>query len=135
MTSPTRRSLKLCRQLGLYAQVVERWNPHARRRVDLFGCIDVVAVGRGAILGVQATTAANVGARWAKAVERQELRSWLCAGARFEVWGWAKRGGRWSVKRYVAVLREATAGEATVGVHVLSPETPRYLVLCYGDAG
>jgi hypothetical protein len=43
-TSPTQRSLAECRKRGLTVQVVERWNSHARVRVDLFGVIDLVAL-------------------------------------------------------------------------------------------
>jgi hypothetical protein len=37
--------------------------------------------------------------RLAKARSKPELKAWLNAGARFEVWGWALRAGRWHVKR------------------------------------
>ena len=43
-SSPTQRSLKLLRDEGYTAQVVERWNPHARVRQDLFGVIDTAAM-------------------------------------------------------------------------------------------
>jgi hypothetical protein len=45
----------------------------------------------------------------AKARSKAELRVWLNAGARFEVWGWAQRAGRWQVKR-VAVRAKDLAG-------------------------
>jgi hypothetical protein len=91
--------------------VVERWIPKANVRRDLFGCIDVVAVRRGesGVLAIQATTLAHVSARLAKAKGRPELRTWLAAGNRFEVWGWSYRGRRWVVKR-VALRGEDLAG-------------------------
>lgn len=44
MSSPTQRTLAECRKRGYTAQVVEKWNPHARIRQDLFGVIDIVAI-------------------------------------------------------------------------------------------
>lgn len=62
MTSPTQRTLAYLRGAGYpLVQGVERWNPHARIRQDLFGIIDVVAVGSD-VVGVQATGAINIGA-------------------------------------------------------------------------
>lgn len=43
-TSPTRRALAECKRRGWTAQVVEKWIPHTRRRLDLFGVIDIVAI-------------------------------------------------------------------------------------------
>ena len=42
-TSPTQRTLKRLRDLGYLAEVVERWNPHAKVRNDLFGFGDVMS--------------------------------------------------------------------------------------------
>jgi hypothetical protein len=98
--TPTARTLTLLRREGFTAGVVERWLPYARMRSDLFGCMDVVAVrgGEPGVLGVQATTAANLAARLKKAKQQPELRAWLAAGNRFAVFAWHKRGGRWQVR-------------------------------------
>ena len=95
-TSPTQLSLNHCRRHGAdVVQVVERWNPHARRRVDLFGCIDIVACVPGlGILGVQATSWDNVSGRLTKSRATPQLRQWLACGGVFEVWGWGKAPGR-----------------------------------------
>ena len=91
--SPTSRSLAYLRERGYVAEKVEYYNPFSKRRVDLFGCIDIVAVKAGeAILGVQATTVANQAARKAKALSLPGLQAWLGAGGRFEVHGWGKHG-------------------------------------------
>jgi hypothetical protein len=98
--TPTARTLTLLRRRGYVADVAERWVPHANIRRDLFGCIDVVAVSidqRG-VLGIQATSLPNIGARLAKARTLPALETWLAAGNRFEVWGWGRRGRRWRVK-------------------------------------
>ena len=103
--SPTQRSLKRLRDDGWTAQVVEYWNHYARRRIDLFGCIDIVAVRVGETLGVQATTGANGAARVAKAQESADLRIWLAAGNRFEVWAWWKPAHERSYEPRIVALR------------------------------
>jgi hypothetical protein len=98
--TPTARSLKLLRDTGHVAGVVERWLPHANKRSDLFGFGDILAVHRvePGVLLVQSTTLGNIAARVAKAKARPELAVWLRSG-RFECWGWYLRNGRWQVKR------------------------------------
>lgn len=100
--SPTARSLAYLRDQGYpLVQVVERWNPHARVRQDLFGLLDVLAVGAD-ILGVQATTGSNVSSRVMKLTASPALEVLRAAGIRVVVHGWRKIGGRWTV-REVAV--------------------------------
>lgn len=104
MPSPTQRSLAAWRAAGATAEVVERWNPHARIRQDLFGIIDIVAAHDGAIWGVQTTSAGNMSARITKAKAEPKLLAWLRCGGRFVVEGWGKRGPRG--KRKVWVRRQ-----------------------------
>lgn len=112
MTSPTQRTLAHARDLGFLAQVVERFNPHARVRVDLFGVIDIVAVHDGCgVLGIQACAGGSHAARRTKAMETDGLKRWLSAGGRFELWSWSKRGERgkrklWTLRREELVLRD-----------------------------
>lgn len=116
--SPTARTLAECRKRGWPAQVVERWNVHARVLQDLFGVIDLVAIvpptigeitGRempGAILGIQATSEQGGGHhanRRAKILAEPRARAWVEAGGRLELWSWAKRGG--AGKRKLWTLR------------------------------
>jgi hypothetical protein len=99
--TPTGRTLNELRRLGFTAEVVERWLPRANLRKDLFGCADVLAA-RSAdrlLLLIQATSWPNVAARVAKSQRSAGLAAWLRSGGRFEVWGWAKRGERWEVRR------------------------------------
>lgn len=106
--TPTRRTLALLRRLGATAVVVEHWNQFARRRVDLFGCIDIVARAGDAMLLIQATSGSHHAARQAKidaiiAIENNYI-AWLIArGASMEVWSWARRGKRkvWTPRRTV----------------------------------
>lgn len=93
MTSPTQRTLAHLRSLGYHAEVTEHWNQYAHVRQDLFGYIDVVALG-DTILAVQATST-GVSSRVKKILELDQekgvVRAWLRAGGKVEVWGWAKR--------------------------------------------
>lgn len=114
--TPTQRTLALLRQEGWICQVVEKWNAHARKRVDLFGIIDIVALKPGIILGVQTTSGAGHSARIAKARAEPRLRDWLCAGGRFEVISWAKRGKRGKRKLYQVRKQRLTLRDLDHGV-------------------
>ena len=104
--TPTARSLAECRRRGWVAQVVERWNPHARVRNDLFGVLDIVALippeltpqgeilGSTQLIGIQACAGSSHAARIAKVRAEPRLKLWLDTGARAEVWSWSKRGKR-----------------------------------------
>ena len=94
-TSPTQRTLAHCARLGWPAQVVERWIAPARRRVDLWGFGDVIAMdGLPGSCLIQCTTTGNAPSRVTKIkTECKALAvTWLEAGNRIQVWGWAKRG-------------------------------------------
>ena len=103
-SSPTARTLALLRQEGWTAQVVERWNPYAKVRHDLFACIDVLAINGSVVLGVQATSGSNVSARLSKIASLPSAALWKASGGLLEVWGWRKVGKqgerkRWEVRR------------------------------------
>ena len=97
--SPTQRTLEHLRAAGYpLVQVVERWNPHAKVRQDLFGIVDVLAVNEAGIVAVQTTSASNVAARIAKIADSPALPILRKAGVRVLVHGWAKRKGRWALR-------------------------------------
>jgi len=88
---PTERTLNELRRQGYKADVVERWIPQAKQRKDLFGIIDVVAIGGGETIGVQCTSASNMAARVTKIEDAEVTRDLREAGWRLLVWGWRKR--------------------------------------------
>lgn len=94
MSSPTARSLAKLRKEGWVAGVVERYCSFTRRRHDLFGFIDIIAVRGDEIMAVQATSDSNIAARMKKAVEQPAFPIWMRNGRRFEVWGWGKKGAK-----------------------------------------
>ena len=91
--SPTQRALKRARELGYDAQVVEKWNAFARKRVDLFQCIDVVCVRAGVpVLGIQACSHGDMTKRVRKCIEFGQ--GWLSTGhTQLEVWAFRKLKG------------------------------------------
>lgn len=97
MTSPTQRTLRVLQEWGYLAQVVERWCPHSRRRIDLFGVIDVLGLLNTKILAIQCTSASGAATRRAKIEDHSHLHE-LARTFDVEVWGWRKN----SKKRWVA---------------------------------
>jgi len=126
VTSPMQRALAECKANGWPAAVVEHFNPHAKIRVDLWGCIDLLVLdGNPGVLGVQACAGDSHAARATKVRETIQgavkepatdrarasaqakaaaLRAWCKAGNRIEVWSFAKKGPRgkrklWELRR------------------------------------
>jgi hypothetical protein len=94
--SPTELTLKKWRKAGYLCAVVEKWNPHVKIRQDLFGCIDVLAVGPDGTIGIQSTSYSNVSARVRKIEDMPETVTALRnAGWRVLVEGWRKPKHRW----------------------------------------
>ena len=89
-SKPTQRTIAELKKRAATYQVVERWCSFSRRRIDLYGCIDVLALDGGGILGIQATSGDNVSKRLEKAMAEPRLVTWLACGGRFEVWGFRK---------------------------------------------
>lgn len=140
--SPTSRSLAYCRRQGWHAAVVEKWNPHAMIRQDLFGCFDLIVVMpelwvwfkhgyppqaemdrladqyRARIIGVQACAGASHAARREKVAAAAVLPDWLAAGAVAEVWSWSKQGPRgkrkvWTLRRERVLPNDITGASVT----------------------
>ena len=96
------RVLATLRDLGYVCQVVERWDAYTRRRYDLFGIIDVLAIGNGLTLAVQVTSRGNMSSRRRKIQAAPELPHMLGAGWRIELWGYDQPGGprtAWRLKK------------------------------------
>lgn len=91
--------MRLLRERGWPAQVVEHFNVWSNTRKDLFGFGDVVAIGPRIVL-VQTTTGGNLAARRKKILSerRREAEAWLRAGGLIELHGWVKRGARWEAR-------------------------------------
>lgn len=112
---PTQRTLDWLRDQGYMVDKVEHWIgnpfiPASRKRKDLFGCIDVVAIHaeHSGVLGVQATSRSGVLARVKKSCTEccKALYLWLKTGNRFLVVGWFSR-------------KEATSGAKARNTYVV----------------
>jgi|SRR5712664_2965408 len=121
MASPTQRSLKHLREQGWTACVVEKWIPQIKRRKDVFGFGDLLAIRvwdmtlngehtdltvKREIALVQTTSLNNMAARRDKIMAIPEAAYWKRSGGMILLHGWAKRGPRgqrktWQVKEEI----------------------------------
>jgi hypothetical protein len=95
--SPTQRTLKRMKESGKYAvvQVVEKWNPFARIRQDLWN-FDILGVSKdGELHFIQVTTKGNMKARENKIADSEYTPHLRNANLTLLVEGWAKVEGRW----------------------------------------
>lgn len=93
------RVLKMLGDLGYHAEVVERWDAFSRRKHDLFGIVDILAVAEGHTLAVQVTSRGNMSARRIKAVAAPAIHNMLMAGWTYEVWGFDQPKGKGTAYR------------------------------------
>jgi hypothetical protein len=98
--SPTQLTLaKLQKENYPLVQVVEKWNSWGRVRVDLFGCIDVLAISEdGNTVAIQTTSLSNVSARIKKIKDSTAICHIRKANWTVLVHGWYKKNNRWHVK-------------------------------------
>jgi hypothetical protein len=97
--SPTELSLREAKKRGWTCAIVERWNPYAKIRQDLFGIIDILCLTSNGVVGIQATSYSNISSRVNKIADCPHLPMLRTAGVLIHVWGWRKVKG-------VYVLRE-----------------------------
>lgn len=115
MSSPTARTLQTLRSEGWTAGITEKWNQHARKRFDLYGFIDVLAMHpEKGLLAVQATSGSNAAARVQKICGecRRDAVTFLKAGrgmTRIEVWSWSKTGKVGKRKLWTCRRQQVTA--------------------------
>jgi hypothetical protein len=107
--SPTSRTIEVLKDQGMILGNVEKWNPHARIRQDLFGFIDLIAcdpVNR-VTYGLQVTSGSNTAARIKKICDddskagvrrKANAIAWIKSGNRIQVWGWRKLKAGWEPK-------------------------------------
>ena len=110
------RAVQKLEALGWQVADVEKWIAQAKRRIDLFGCLDLLAVRDGETLGVQVTSPPNVGAHVTKMLAEPRLVDCLRAGWRIELWGvrnQSVRDGSFALAR----VFELTNGGKTVAVY------------------
>ena len=84
------RTLVEIKKAGLDYQIVEHWNPYSKRRIDLFGIIDLLVLDNG-IVGYQ-VCGADYQPHIKKITEDEKEKTikWLNSNGRLEIWSWRK---------------------------------------------
>lgn len=99
--TPSQRTTKHLREQGYLVATVEHYNSFTRRKHDLFGCIDLLAVGNGETLAIQVTSRSNMSARIKKIEDNLALPEMLRSKWRILVHGWDKgTNGRYRLKEF-----------------------------------
>jgi len=94
--SPTQRTLaRLKKENYNLCEVTEKWCSWSKRRKDLFGFIDILAIKDGDTVAIQVTSYSNVSARVKKITESVALGPLRKANWTILVEGWHKKNGRW----------------------------------------
>ncbi|HEY0751634.1 MAG TPA: hypothetical protein VGD26_10785 [Chitinophagaceae bacterium] len=96
--TPTQLSKRELEKHNYLVEITERWNAFARKRKDLFDFIDLLAIKKGEILGIQTTSASNIHARIKKITEHENYPAVRDSGIKIVVHGWYKEKNRWKVK-------------------------------------
>lgn len=86
--------------LGYLVENVEKYNTFSRKKNDLWGFIDFLAIRRDEVLAVQVTSKANMSTRRKKITEHENVGKVREAGIRIELWGFYKEKGKreWQLK-------------------------------------
>jgi hypothetical protein len=96
--TPTQNSLDMLRKGGYKVAIVEHWNSFTRTRQDMFGFVDLVALGDGYTIYVQSTSYTNISARVKKITEHENLAAVRKGNNKIHVHGWRKVKNRWQCK-------------------------------------
>ena len=84
--------------MGYHCSIVERWNPYAKIRQDLWGFADLLCIRENEIKAVQVTSYSNMSARIKKISEHENVGIVRSAGIKIECQGWRKSGRQWVVR-------------------------------------
>lgn len=96
--TPTQLSKRTLEKDGYLVEITERWNAFARKRKDLFDFIDLIAVRKGEVVGVQTTSISNISARKKKIIEHINYDAVKDSGIKIVVHGVYKEKNRWKIK-------------------------------------
>lgn len=98
MTSLTVLSKKYLEKLGYTVERVEHFNFYSKRRIDLLGVGDLLALNGKELLLVQVTSRENISHRRTKIRDSRKLKLWISAGGKMVIHGWDKPQHRWRLK-------------------------------------
>ena len=94
----TARSKSYLQEQGYTVALVEHYNAFTKRKHDLFGCIDLLAIGHGQTLAIQVTSKSNLSSRKKKVEETEAYPEMLRSGWMIVLHGWYKENNRWKLK-------------------------------------
>jgi len=101
MTSLNQRTVALLKDRGYQCDVVESYNAFTKRKKDLFGIFDIVAIGNGETIGIQLTSKSNMSSRIKKIADSDFFTEIVRSGWRIIVIGWYKKeNGRYDYKEF-----------------------------------
>ena len=95
--SPTQRTLARLRKENYdLIEVVEHYNFFSKKRHDLFGIIDILAIDhKGVVTALQVTSYSNMSSRVRKITESRALPFLRAADWVILVEGWRKKDNKW----------------------------------------
>lgn len=121
--SRTQRSLKKLRDEKWVAQVVERWNSFVRIRQDLFGFVDIIAVGPTGTMAVQVCAGqGDVAKHLAKIAAEPRAIACAAAGWKIVLHAWRKLGARGKRKMWECAEIEVIVPKEKVDAYRISSE-------------
>ena len=101
MPSLNQRTIALFESKGYKCDVVESYNAFTKRKKDLFGIFDILAIGNGETIGIQLTSKSNMSARKKKIEDSDLLPELLRSHWRIIIIGWFKKeNGRYDYKEF-----------------------------------
>lgn len=101
MTSLNQRTITLMESRGYICDTVESYNAFTKRKKDLFGVFDILAIGNGETIAIQLTSKSNMSTRIKKISESPYLAEVIRSGWRILVIGWFKKpNGRYDFKEF-----------------------------------
>jgi len=101
LPSLNQRTIALMEERGYQCDTVESYNAFTRRKKDLFGIFDILAIGQGETIAIQLTSKSNMFTRIKKISESPMLPEIIRSGWRILVIGWYKKpNGRYDYKEF-----------------------------------
>lgn len=101
LSSLNQRTIALFEERGYQCDTVESYNAFTRRKKDLFGLFDIVAIGKGETVAIQLTSKSNMSARVKKISNSDILPELLRSNWKIYVIGWFKKpNGRYDYKEF-----------------------------------
>jgi len=87
-------------QQGYLSGIVEKFNPYAKVRVDLFNFIDIISIKPKGICAIQ-SCGSDFREHDRKILKNEYALEWLKAGGTIELYGWRKVKKRRGLKQMV----------------------------------